>query len=165
MIGQTVSQYAIPKRLCAGGMGEAYKAQNAKLNRPLKSVGFILQLVLCSAALQAQVHETTLIGDTSRIQGVVIADPGIALGKAVLLLPPLLPEGRFETFMFTDMHPGIPPPLLHGTFAPKLDLLSPYVLQQQRESRLSTLYLILGAAELGGAGYIAYRHIKKYGFP
>jgi len=124
-----------------------------------------MQLVLCSVALQAQEQDTNWPGDTSRVHGIIVADPGIALGKAILILPPLVqPDGKFESFQFLDAHPGIPPPLLRGAFTPKAELLSPYLLQRQRDRQLNTLYIVLGAVELGGAAYIAYRHIKKYGF-
>jgi hypothetical protein len=127
--------------------------------------GLVLLLVLCSVALQAQEHDTSSIGDTSHAHTIVVADPGIALGKATLLLPSSLqPAGRFESFLFSEPNPRIHQPFLQGALAPKVDLLSPYLLQRQQETQLNPLYLILGAMEMGGAAYIAYRHVKKYGF-
>jgi hypothetical protein len=132
----------------------------------MKALGFILQLVLCAAALQAQEQDTSSIRDTSRVRGFVIADPGIALRKAIILFPPSLQhDGRFESFQFLDTPSGMPPPLLNRVFTQKADLLSPYLLQLQQESQAGSLHVVLGAAGLGGAAYLAYRHIKKYGFP
>ena len=122
-------------------------------------------MALCSTASPAQEQETGAAADTTRVYGVVIVDPGIALGKPILLLPPSLqPEVLFEPSLFTDRYSGNFPPFLGGVYEPKVDLISPYLLQRQRDNKLSTLYTVLGAVELGGVAYIAYRHIKKYGF-
>ncbi len=110
-------------------------------------------------------YDTTSAGDTLHLNGFVIEDPGVSLGKAILILPPTLQrELQFEAFRLTEVSPGAPPPFLQGSYGSKLDLLSPYLLQRESENRLSTLYLILGAAVGGGAAYIGYQHVKKYGF-
>lgn len=83
----------------------------------------------------------------------------------MLRIPPLLlPEGIFEPAPLRGISPDLSSRFLAEPFAAKVDLITPYLLQRQRESRLSTLYMVLGAAGAGGAAYIGYRHVKKYGF-
>ena len=45
-----------------------------------------------------------------------------------------------------------------------LDLLKPLRIQFEGEQELKTLKYILGMAQLGAVGYLAYKRIKKYGF-
>ena len=73
--------------------------------------------------------------ETDSAHRVVILDPGIALGRPILLIPPPLERDS----------------LLGGNFEQRVDLLSP-------------LQTVLGTVELAGVAYLAYRHIKKYGF-
>ncbi len=44
------------------------------------------------------------------------------------------------------------------------DMLQPLRLYYESEKKLSTLRYVLGMAQTGAAGYLLYRHIKKYGF-
>lgn len=129
----------------------------------MKCVCFVLEVVLCSALLQAQGKDTSRAGDTLRIHDFALTGPGIVPGKGVLLIPPLLqPEGVFDPF--SGMSLGLPPALPGGPIPSKADLMSTYLLQRERETQYNTLYMVLGTMNLGGAAYIAYRHIKKYGF-
>ncbi len=43
------------------------------------------------------------------------------------------------------------------------DFLRPLSLRYKREQELAIYYQILGSLEAGTAGYLAYKHIKKYG--
>lgn len=44
------------------------------------------------------------------------------------------------------------------------NLLSPLYQQYLEESRFNPVRYFLGLAQAGAVGYLAYRHIKKYGF-
>ena len=44
------------------------------------------------------------------------------------------------------------------------NILSPLYQQYLEESKFNPVRYILGMAQIGAAGYLAYRHIKKYGF-
>ena len=46
----------------------------------------------------------------------------------------------------------------------RTDLLNPLYLKYQNEQELKTLRYILGMAQLSAVGYLAYKHIRKYGF-
>lgn len=94
-----------------------------------------------------------------------IIDPAISFGTPVLLLPPSLTftPGDFSETFRAEM-PSRPPPFFSSTTGEQIDLLAPLKLQLTREEELSTLYTILEAVQIGGVAYIAYRHIKRYGF-
>jgi hypothetical protein len=138
-------------------------ARNSR-NTPVKTLLIILQITLWSSAPPAQSQETKQVRDTTHLsKSVIILDPGLALGKFTVLIPPALqPGGGMMPPSFTDIRSGLESPLLLGS-EQKADLISPFLLQRQKQSALSPIYTVLGAMELGGAAYIAYRHIKKYG--
>jgi hypothetical protein len=129
----------------------------------VKTLCFVLEVVLCSALLQAQGKDSSRAGDTLRVYDYSLNGPGIVPGKGGLLIPLLLqPEGVFDPS--PGMCPGLPLALRGGPIPLKADLMSPYLLRLHRESQLNPLYMVLESMELGGAAYVAYRHIKKYGF-
>jgi hypothetical protein len=122
-------------------------------------------VVLCSIVLRAQQAENGRPGDTFRIHGFTLSGPAFVPEGGMLRIPPLLlPDGIFQLSPFPGLPPGVQSSFLSGPLVPRVDLISPFLLQRQRESRLSTLYMVLGAAGLGGAAYIGYRHVEKYGF-
>ncbi|GAB4287976.1 MAG: hypothetical protein Kow0098_05220 [Ignavibacteriaceae bacterium] len=43
-------------------------------------------------------------------------------------------------------------------------LTKPLFIQYENEEKLKTVKYILGMAQLSAVGYLAYKHIKKYGF-
>jgi hypothetical protein len=84
-----------------------------------------------------------------------------------LMIPWLEPTQGFETALPSLLVPLslAPHPLLtpHDPIL-KPDLTAPLRLQRAREESNRTLYAVLGTVHLGGVAYLAYRHIKKYGF-
>ena len=105
--------------------------------------------------------------ETDSAHRVVILDPGIALGRPILLFPsPLERDSLFVTpsFLMLGEIPAVAEPLIVGNFEQRVDLLSPLRLQMEKESGFRSLQAVLGTVELAGVGYLAYRHIKKYGF-
>jgi hypothetical protein len=130
----------------------------------MRTIGVILQVLFCTAAAFAQAQQQNPVADTSGVHQVIIVDPGISTGKPTLLLPPgLVAASSAEPFFIPGTRPGLPPPLLGAGYELRIDLLSPYFLQQQRARKFSTLTTVLGAIQVGGVAYIAYKHIKKYG--
>ena len=51
-----------------------------------------------------------------------------------------------------------------GNANPSTDLMSPLYEQYLERSKINPLRYVLGMAQLTAVGYLAYRHIKKYGF-
>jgi len=128
----------------------------------VRTMGIILQLALYSAAVTAQAQQTKPAIDTSGIHPVGMVEPN--LWKPVLNPPVLIsPELNFELSFINDTRYGVPPPLLGGDYESKPDLIRPYLYRTRGDGKSSTLYSVLGAFELGGAAYIAYQHVKKYG--
>jgi hypothetical protein len=131
-------------------------------DRIVRTIEVILQLVLYSAAVLAQGQQTRPAKDTSRVHPVGIVE--IDLWRPVLRPPLLLgPELKFEPLILNDVHYGVPPPLLGTAYESRPYVIRPYLFQNQADSKLNPLYSVLGAFELGGAAYIAYHHVKKYG--
>jgi hypothetical protein len=123
----------------------------------------LVLVVFVSVPAAAQEHAERT--DTSRWNGVVLLDPGIALGRPTLIFPPAFrPETQGGSSLLLQPFPELGPHLFDPHAFPKADLLSPYVLALQREKQRSTFYTILGAMELSAVAYVAYRHVKKFGF-
>ena len=53
-------------------------------------------------------------------------------------------------------------PFNNGNDKP-IDFLSPYYLIYKENENVSFFNKVLGLAQIGAAGYLAYKHIKKYG--
>ena len=126
----------------------------------------LLVAALWCGAIPALAQQASQTSDTVLTTGVVLLDPGIALGKPVLLFPPSYqPGSEILPARFVKPFAASPPLFLLGPpGSPKADLLSPYVLELRRSQKMNTFYTILGAMELGAVAYIAYRHVKKFGF-
>ena len=127
----------------------------------------ILVLALCISvpAANAQEHPPAVTGDTGYANRIVLIDPGLSLGRATFLFPSTLGrELPFHDLSLTSpqFDPGPAGPFIGGFLEPRADLMSPLRLQMERD-RLSPLQSALGAVQLGAVGYLAYRHIKKYG--
>ncbi len=132
----------------------------------MKIADLLLLLCLWPLAMRAQQTPGVLPGDTAVVNRIAIIDPGISLGRPLLLLPPSLQvdvEPGIPPFLLTGGTPGTPPPFLLGTLEQKVDLTSPLRLQMQSEARLRPLWMVLGSVQVAGTAYAAYRYIKKYG--
>lgn len=46
----------------------------------------------------------------------------------------------------------------------KPNFLSPLAQKYKQDSKFNPIKYVLGAAQVGAVGYLAYKHIKKYGF-
>jgi len=128
----------------------------------------ILVLTLANTlATYGQQRSDVRQADANPQNRIVIIDPGISLGRPTFLLPPSLEADsmfRLPSFLFIPENFTIPQPFLQGVFEERVDLLSPLRLQMEKESRLRPLQTVLGTVEIGAVGYLAYRHIRKYGF-
>ena len=130
----------------------------------MKGIGILFFCVVLFVGSPAQQRAG---GDTaaSTVNKITIIDPGMALGKPILLLPPSLQRevDALPSSLFLGDDPSAPPPFLLGVTDQKVDLTSPLRLQMAREAKLRPLWMVLGTVEAGGAAYAAYRYIKKHG--
>jgi hypothetical protein len=125
----------------------------------------LLVSVLSLGTVNAQDHPPGVAADTGHANRIVLIDPGLSLGRATFLFPSTLgSELPFLDLPMTEpqMDPGLVGPFAGGFLAPRADLTSPLRLQMEKE-KLSPFQSALGAVQLGAVGYMAYRHIKKYG--
>jgi hypothetical protein len=124
-------------------------------NRVFTGLAFLLSAFAVGACAQGRAAEGRII----------ILDPGLSLGRASFLYPPTLgSELPFQnpSMVFPGDEFGIVPPFLGGVYQPRMNLISPLppLLSKQE---MSPLQIMLGAVQTGAVGYMAYRHIKKYG--
>jgi hypothetical protein len=130
-------------------------------------IGAILCLALGALQGAAAQQGKSAVADTDTSDRVVIVDLGLSLGIPTLLLPRALDEKSafvlppFGTRRMESL--GQPLPFVVQPLRHDIDMLAPLHLQWEREKELQPLYMVLGAVELGGVAYIAYRHVKKYG--
>ena len=132
-------------------------------NRIPESLALFLVVTVITAG--AQDHPQAVTPDTGHANRIVLIDPGLSLGRATFLFPTTLgDELPFHDLGVTSpqLGPGLVGPFAAGFLAPRADLMSPLRLQMEKE-KLSPFQTVLGAVQLGAVGYMAYRHIKKYG--
>ncbi|MFI5252183.1 MAG: hypothetical protein ACHQQQ_07095 [Bacteroidota bacterium] len=71
---------------------------------------------------------------------------------------------RLQSLEFLYQQPVMPSQPTFWTLPEKIDLISPWKLQLAHQDEYKTLYTILGSIQMGGVAYIAYQHVKKYGW-
>jgi len=126
-------------------------------------------LILCIAGAggaDAQGKSGDVRSDTVRVNRIVLLDPGISLGRAEFLFPSSPVAGlsfNNPTMMFAGDAFSPAGFFAGGVLGPRADLMSPLLLQREREKSLSSYQMVLGAMQAGVVGYLAIRHIAKYG--
>ena len=133
----------------------------------MKNLSTLVLLVACTLAAAGQERLGVQATDTGSTRRIVILDPGITLGRPTILLPPpveMASRLRLPSSSIFDVTPAFSSAFLGGVLDEKVDLTSPLRLQMKREADLQPFHTILGTIQAAGTAYIAYRHIKKYGF-
>jgi hypothetical protein len=116
-------------------------------------------------AVKGQVHTGAVPADTAQANRIILLDPGLSLGRAMFLFPsPLGSELPFRdpSLMSPGGDWGPVGPFIGGAVEPRADLMYPLRLQMEKE-KMSPFQRALGAIQVGAVGYMAYKHIKKYG--
>ena len=125
----------------------------------------LLSLLITTVATGQQGNDVSVPQDTTTVRNIVLLDPGLSLGRAVLLLPPTEERDTMFTapsFLFLKGSVA-PEPFFGGGVGAKADLVSPLRLQMEKESRLRTLQTVLGSVQLAGVSYLAYKQLKRAG--
>lgn len=126
----------------------------------MKLIATLLLPLVIVVGSSGQQQSAVSPADTTRTTGVVILDPGLSTGKAIVLFPPALQfeESAEETSIFALWKKtSVRPPLLAGMLEPKADLTATLRAQWSKDNQLSTLRTVLGTVQIGGAAYLAYR--------
>ena len=129
----------------------------------MKTVRSTLLILFFAAVVTAQERSTVQSADTLVPKSLFFPGPKNSLGS-LSILPPLRLSDVVISRDFPASSFGIA--LLSESPVPekRADLLWNMTLNQKSEDPLATLQMMLGALETGGAAYLAYRHISKYGF-
>lgn len=138
---------------------------------PVRWSTLVLMVLLLPGALRGQAAGGAVTADTARSRGISLYEPYVEPYlpdvEALLLLPQPLPGDPALDLM--------PPLLLSGSMRwmdlrsagrqedLRASMMTPYLLERQREEELSTLQYVLGTVQVGGAMYLAYRYLKKHG--
>ena len=126
---------------------------------------FLLSFLITTVATGQQRKDVSVPQDTATVRHIVLLDPGLSLGRAVLLLPPT--EERDTMYIapsFLFLKGPVPSePFFGESVGAKADLVSPLRLQMEKESRLQTLQTVLGSVQLAGVSYLAYKQLKRAG--
>ncbi len=92
------------------------------------------------------------------------------ISRHVYAMPPTLalsPFMRAKLELFSDVRPqsmGLSYPIsLYPSLEQDLSVQTMWLNALQNDRKFETLWMVLGSLEFGGAAYVAYRHIKKYG--
>jgi hypothetical protein len=129
----------------------------------MKITGSMFLIVILAAMTTAQELNTIQSADTLVLKRLVFPGPKNSLGR-----PSFLPPARLSDAAITHDFPTsfLGYALLSEPPVPeqRADLSWQMVLSRKNEDPLESVRMMLGAVEAGGAAYIAYRHIRKYGF-
>ncbi len=104
--------------------------------------------------------------DTTRTPQLLLPETDLWLSRPTLFGPPSpIPDlSRFELPPQLLAHDFTLPPAFAGGFVEtRVDLMSPLLLQWKSEEKMRPFMIILGSLSAGGAAYMAYEHIRKYG--
>ena len=128
----------------------------------MKAAYALVLFVVCTLAASGQEFKSTQIPDTT----LIIRD---GFEQRLFLIDPEFLPSRFREFnpasfrvQFTEpseLASGYTPVSAENT----IDLISPWKLQMADQKKYRLFGSIIGAVQLGGAMYIAYKHVKKYG--
>jgi hypothetical protein len=130
------------------------RSKNIVSNTGKLVVGILILFFAVTLVVNSQEKMTLKLPDTSaNWQRTVFSD---SLFPTFSFLPPR-PLGLLCKL------PEFPSQPNFWTMPDKIDLIAPWKLQLAKQEKYSTMRMILGSVGFGGAAYIAYQHVKKYG--
>ncbi len=131
----------------------------------MKTIAILVSILAVSLSAAAQVTGTRS-ADTTRTPRLLLPETDLWLSRPTLFEHPSpVPDlSRFDLppeFLEHDF--TFPPSFTGGFVERRADLMSPLLLQWKSEERMRPFMIILGSISAGGAAYLAYEHIRKYG--
>lgn len=158
-----------PPSAIAEPVSEAYIPAGIRYD-PVRWWTLVL-MVLLPGALRGQTAGGAVTADTARSRGISLYEPYVEpylpdVEAALLLLQPLRGDPALDL---------VPPLLLSGSMRwmdlrsagrqedLRASMMTPYLLERQREEELETLKYVLGTVQVAGVAYLAYRYLKKNG--
>jgi len=128
---------------------------------------------LFSVTVNAQIEDTSSIGNkdsVGRHQGI---NPNLKINysfdfefpfKYLSQSNKLIAGDKSTLWLRTEMAISYFSQYGSGNFGENNHLLLPFYNQYLENSKFDPIKYVLGIAQISAAGYLAYRHIKKYGF-
>ena len=118
---------------------------------------FIVSFSICGQGLQQSSKEdSTPVKPPIYSTQLFITSPILSLPFAFSTVQDNYPESLHLKF-------GSSSNSLHSIIEQNLDVSEIWKIGKLKDDELKTLKSILGSVQLGGAAYLAYKHIKKYG--
>ena len=129
----------------------------------MKTLCLGVLIFLLSSGSVAQELTVLSSNDTSSMKSLFFPSSRNSIGDPSLLQLPVFPDTAMirsfpKSSLGYELLADSPGPEHQGEFSWQMTL-SP-----KSKDPLEMLRMMLGAVEAGGASYMAYRHIKKYGF-
>jgi len=128
---------------------------------------FILGILLMESVAFGQQTLDVRLMDTRAGRKLFLLDAGVVQGNASMLIPSYRESTSVSTLHFL---PFIGRDLTLYTFAdPRvftepMDLTSPLRLERESERKISPFTEVLSVMSAGAVGYVAYQHIRRFGF-
>ena len=118
---------------------------------------FVVTFSICGHGLQQSSKEdSTPVKPPIYSTQLFITSPILSLPFAFSTVQDNYPESLHLKF-------GSSSNSLHSIIEQNLDVSEIWKIGKLKDDELKTLKSILGSVQLGGAAYLAYKHIKKYG--
>lgn len=136
--------------------------QHESKNTTMKKICVALFLFIVPLPSPAQDSLRTPVRDSSRSHVQLREHPLLLLKSFEYSLLNAEPTEVFAKYFGPAAMPGTPQ--FDWTLQNEIDLIQPWKLNLAEQEKYSAVKISLGAAATGGALYLAYRHIKKYGF-
>jgi len=129
----------------------------------MKIAGLAVMFFILAAITTAQERDTLRVTDVLIQKRLVFPGTSNSLGS-VTLLPSLRESDAAVSRNFPASSFGMA--LLSKPSSPESAAGTSWhmTLRRKGDDPLETLRMMLGAVEAGGASYLAYRHLSKYGF-
>ncbi len=129
----------------------------------MKISGSLFLLIILASFASAQERDTLHSTDTHALKNIVFPGSTNSLADPTLL-PPLRISDVEINRDFPSSSFGMALLSKPSVTEEPVDVSWHMTLSQKNRDPLETLRMILGSVEKGGAAYLAYRHLSKFGF-
>jgi len=133
------------------------------MNFGMSALATVVFLGITVQSARAQESAPRQVADSVELRSLVFSRPGFTLAHPALIEAPEL-SGMPLMQEYPTTYLGYALLSTPSSQETRPELTWQMTLSPQKRDPLQTIRMMVGAAEAGGAAYLAYKHIKKYGF-